>query len=202
MMELSWNPTTLSWKFEHTKIFAKHFYEQFRLLHGVMIENLDEYFNIDVANGDWLTKIGNLLALDRPFGADGTQFVWDIDKWDDPNVFWDGMIGNIIDPLFRVLIRLKENSKKKLFTMKNIAENLYTVFGKDRISIRFMENIDRLGNEKPMYFRILIDFKYSEDAKIFVGLLDVMPNALIGKPMGVFYEVDCTYSPDEVQNAA
>lgn len=194
--ELTFSAATLGWRFAHTEIFLKHFIKQLELLQDVQIKNLDEYWNIEAANGKWLKQVGAIFRLNQPNSLSGDQFVLDIDKLDDPNVVLDGTTAEIPDALFRSLIVLRSASTMQLFSIPNIAKNLYQAFGSDKIKVEFFENTDNWGNPKPMYFRILITFKDYETVKTFVGLQDTYPLIMIGKPMGISYDIYGAHDPN------
>ena len=194
--ELTFSAATLGWRFAHTEIFLKHFIKQLELLQDVQIKNLDEYWNIEAANGKWLKQVGAIFRLNQPNSLSGDQFVLDIDKLDDPDVVLDGTTAEIPDALFRSLIVLRSASTMQLFSIPNIAKNLYQAFGSDKIKVEFFENTDNWGNPKPMYFRILITFKDYETVKTFVGLQDTYPLIMIGKPMGISYDIYGAYDPN------
>lgn len=194
--QLTFSGATLGWRFSHTEIFLQNFIKQWELLQDVALKNLDEYWNINAASGDWLRQLGVIFHLEKPQVLSGNQFVLDIDMLDDESVVLDGTPANIADQLFRSVIVLRSASTMQLFSMKNIAENLYHAFGSENIEVEFRENTDRWGQPKERYFRLLITFKDYETAKAFIGLQDTYPLIMIGKPMGVSYDIYCDYNPD------
>lgn len=194
--ELTFSTATLGWRFAHTEIFLKHFIKQWELLQDVQIKNLDEYWNIEAASGKWLKQVGAAFHLNKPDTLSGDQFVLDIDELDDESVVLDGTSAEIDDALFRAMIVLRSSSSMELFSIPNIAKNLYHAFGSDKIKVEFFENTDNWGNPKPMYFRILITFKDYETIKTFIGLQDTYPLIMIGKPMGISYDIYSAYDPN------
>ena len=195
MKSLTLNYTTLGWRFMHTKIFAAYFVGLWELVQDVALRNLDEFYNVDAAEGRWLDMIGNIFNLRRPFGISGNQFVLDIDRLDDPDVVLDGLAESVQDNLYRTLIKLRGASKNKLFTMQNIADMLKDILGRDQVIVEFRENTDQNGNYVPRYFRLLLTFKDSTVAKIFIGLVDLNPD-ILGKPMGYHYNIYCYWDPN------
>lgn len=194
--QLTFSEATLGWRFAHTEIFLKHFIKQWELLQDVQIKNLDEYWNISAAKGDWLKEIGAIFHIPRPQVLSGEAFVLDIDMLDDPEVFLDGALEDIGDIFFRKLIILRSISTMKLFSIKNIAENLYEAFGRDQVKVEIFENSDVNGNYKERYFRLKLTFKNSDMIKLFVGLQETYPLILIGKPMGVSYDIYVEHDPN------
>lgn len=194
--QLTFSSATLGWRFAHTEIFLKHFVKQWELLQDVQIKNLDEYWNINAATGDWLKQIGSIFHIERPQVLSGDAFVLDIDMLDDPEVFLDGALDDIADDIFRKMIILRSISTMKLFSVKNIADNLYEAFGRDQIKVEIFENRDINGNYKDRYFRMLLTFKNTAMIKLFVGLQETFPLILIGKPMGVSYDIFIAYDPN------
>ena len=122
--ELTFSSATLGWRFAHTEIFLKNFIKQWELLQDVQIKNLDEYWNINAASGEWLKQIGAAFHVDKPQVLSGNAFILDIDMMDDPSVFLDGTNEDIADDIFRKIIILRSISTMKLFSIKNIADNL------------------------------------------------------------------------------
>ena len=194
--ELTFSSATLGWRFAHTEIFLKHFIKQWELLQDVQIKNLDEYWNINAASGDWLKQIGAAFHVEKPQVLSGNAFILDIDMMDDPSVFLDGTNEDIADDIFRKIIILRSISTMKLFSIKNIADNLYEAFGSDQIKVEIFENTDINGNYKERYFRLLLTFKDTEMIKLFIGLQETFPLILIGKPMGVSYDIYVDYDPN------
>lgn len=194
--ELTFSSATLGWRFAHTEIFLKHFLKQWELLQDIQIKNLDEYWNISVARGEWLKQIGATFHIEKPQVLSGDAFILDIDMLDDPDVFLDGALEDIADSIFRKIIILRSISTMKLFSIKNIADNLYEAFGQDQIKVEIFENTDINGNPKDRYFRLVLTFKNTEMIKLFVGLQETYPLILIGKPMGVSYDIYVDYDPD------
>ena len=194
--KLTFSSATLGWRFAHTEIFLKHFLKQWELLQDVQIKNLDEYWNINTASGDWLKQIGVAFHVDKTQVLSDNAFVLDIDMLDDSSVFLDGTNEDIADELFRKIIILRSVSTMKLFSIKNIADNLYEAFGSDQIKVEIFENTDVNGNYKERYFRLLLTFKDTEMIKLFVGLQETLPLILIGKPMGVSYDIYVDYDPN------
>lgn len=197
---LTFSEATLGWRFAHTEIFLKHFIKQWELLQDVQIKNLDEYWNINAASGDWLKQIGNDFHIEKPQILAGDAFILDLNKMDnppdEPEVILDGTPEDIADSLFRKLIILRSISTMKLFSMKNIADNLYQAFGEDQIKVEFRENTDNNGNFKERYFRLLLTFKDPTMLTVFVGLQETYPLILIGKPMGVSYDIYVDLDPN------
>ena len=140
--ELTFSSATLGWRFAHTEIFLKHFLKQWELLQDVQIKNLDEYWNISAARGEWLKQIGATFHIEKPQVLSGDAFILDIDMLDDPDVFLDGVLEDIADSIFRKIIILRSISTMKLFSIKNIADNLYEAFGQDQIKVEIFENTD------------------------------------------------------------
>lgn len=194
--ELTFCAETLGWRFSHTEIFLTHFIKQWELLQDVALKNLDEYWNLESASGAWLKQIGEAFHIQKPQVLSGNAFVLNIDKLNDPEVVLNGTPEDIADKLFRSLIVLRSISSMKLFSMKNIADNIYAAFGEDQVKVEFRENTDREGNPVPHYFRLIITFKDKTLIKVFVGLQQIHPLILIGKPMGVSYDVFCEYDPN------
>lgn len=194
--KLTFSEATLGWRFAHTNIFLKNFIKQWELLDDVQIKNLDEYWNINAAAGEWLKQIGGIFHIDKPQVLSGNAFILDIDMLDDNSVFLDGTTEDMADALFRKIIILRSISTMKLFSIKNIADNLYESFGRDQIKVEFFENTDVNGNPKERYFRLLLTFKDTEMIKLFIGLQETFPLILIGKPMGVSYDIYVDYDPN------
>lgn len=195
MKSLTLNLTTMGWRFAHTPIFSKNFVEQCNLFQDVALQNLDEFYNIDAAQGVWLDMIGNIFNLKRPYGINGNQFVLNLDKLNDPTVVLNGYPESVSDNIYRILIKMRAASKNKLFTMKNIKEMLETVLGADNVNVQFRENTNVLEQYVPRYFRVLLTFRDALTAKIFLGLIDMNPD-LLGKPMGYHYDIYCSYDPN------
>lgn len=185
----------MGWRFAHTPIFSKNFVEQCNLFQDVALQNLDEFYNIDAAQGVWLDMIGNIFNLKRPYGINGNQFVLNLDKLNDPTVVLNGYPESVSDNIYRILIKMRAASKNKLFTMKNIKEMLETVLGADNVNVQFRENTNVLEQYVPRYFRVLLTFRDALTAKIFLGLIDMNPD-LLGKPMGYHYDIYCSYDPN------
>lgn len=187
---LNW--ITAGWRFENTKIFADHFRKQCELLQDVAIKNLDDYYNLPLAEGTWLDQIGEIYGLSRPYTLAGDQFILDLNMLDDPEVALDGNDGPLLDSLYRTLILLKSSSSSKLFCMKNIADNFKGLFGDD-IKVEFIENIDYYtGKVRPMYFQLKLYFKNASALRVFLQLVENNEN-LVGKPMGVSYDIICDF---------
>lgn len=193
--ELAFSEATLGWRFSHTKIFLRHFIEQWELLQNVQLKNLDEYWNINQAGGKWLDQIGEVFSLSRPSGLNGEQFILDIDVLDGPRVL-DGDTLDIMDNMFRMLLLIRNRGAMKLFTMPNIASIMTEIFGEGNIKVEFRENTDLNGNYKPQYFRILLTFKDSDQYRLFTSIQSTNPTIFFGRPMGVSYDIFCDYDPD------
>lgn len=194
--ELTFSSATLGWRFSHTEIFLKHFVKQWELLQDVQLKNLDEYWNLNVATGEWLKQLGATFHVDKPQILSGNAFILDIDRLDDESVFLDGTNEDIADDIFRKIIILRSISTRKLFSMKNIADNLYSAFGTDKIKVEFRENTDLNDQPKERYFRLLLTFKDAGMIKLFIGLQETFPLILIGKPMGVSYDIYVEHDPN------
>lgn len=193
--KLTYSEATLGWRFSHTDRFLKHFEGQIDLLQDLVINNLDHYWNIDEAKGVWLDKIGEIFGLKRPYGMSGTQFVLDVDRLDDPDVVLDGEATAVSDIMFRTLIKARNLQPGKLFCMRSIKETFEFLFGVGNVKVDFIENLDIHEEERPMYFRIKVTFKNPTDAKGFIGLQELNPFLLLGKPMAVSYDI--YYEVDE-----
>lgn len=193
--QLTFSEATLGWRFAHTEIFLKHFIKQWELLQDVQIKNLDEFWNITDAVGLWLRELGAIFHVPNPQVIGDDAFVLDIDMMDIDSVVLDGTLADLADEMYRKVILIRSISTMKLFSMKNIADAIYQAFGEDQVKVEFRENTDVMGNPKPMYFRLLLTFKDPEIAKLFAGMQESLPNILIGKPMGVSYDVFVTYDP-------
>ena len=194
--ELTFSSATLGWRFSHTEIFLQNFIKQWELLQDVALKNLDEYWNINVARGEWLKQLGATFHVAKPQILSGDAFILDIDKLDDEAVVLDGTSEDIADEIFRKIIILRSISTMKLFSIKNIAENIYEAFGRDQIRVEFKENTDVNDNPKDRYFRLILTFKDTEMIKLFIGLQETFPLILIGKPMGVSYDIYVEYDPN------
>lgn len=194
--QLTFSDATLGWRFSHTNIFLKNFEGQWELLQDLVVKNLDRYWNLDEAVGSWLDQVGQIFGLKRPYGASSAQFVLDVDRLDDPDVVLDGEADSVADTLYRTLIKVRNQQPGKLFCMKSISDSFEFVFGKENVKVEFEENKDIEGNYKPMYFKIILTFKQITTVRTFLGLQKNNPLLLIGKPMGVSYDLFCQYNPD------
>lgn len=194
--ELTFSSATLGWRFSHTDIFLKHFVKQWELLQDVALKNLDEYWNVNSATGEWLKQIGTVFDIERPKLLSDNAFMLDVDQLDDETKILDGTEEDMSDDLFRKIILLHASTIQRLFSIPNIAENFYQVFGSDQIKVEFIENLDRMGNPKDRYFQLLLTFKDLDMLKLCVELQDTLPFALIGKPMGVSYDIYFDHDPN------
>lgn len=194
--ELTFSEATLGWRFAHTEIFLKHFIKQWELLQDVQIKNLDEYWNINEAVGQWLSQIGEIFDTPRVQTLGANAFMLNVSQLNDSDSRLNGTIEDIEDDLFRKIILIRSLSAHKLFSMKNIADSLYEAFGSDQIKVEFKENVDNFGNYKPRYFQIILTFKDSEMIRAFSGMQKTHPMLFIGKPMGVSYNIYIVYDPD------
>lgn len=194
--ELTFSEATLGWRFAHTEIFLKNFIKQWELLQDVQIKNLDEYWNLDAATGAWLNQLGEIYDTVRVQTLGEDAFMLNVSKLNDSESKLNGTIEDVADDLFRKIILIRSLSINKLFSMKNIAETLYEVFGEDNIRVEFRENTDSLGNYQPQHFRVLLTFKNSDMIRMFNGIEKTHPMLFIGKPMGVSYHVYVSYDPD------
>lgn len=194
--ELTFSEATLGWRFAHTERFLKHFIKQWELLQDVQIKNLDEYWDINTAVGQWLSQIGEVFGTPRVQTLGENAFMLNVSELNNPDSRLNGTIQDIDDDLFRKIILIRSLATRKLFSMKNIADNLYEAFGTDQIKVEFRENMDSFGNYKPRYFQILLTFKDSEMIRAFNGMQKTHPMLFIGKPMGVSYNIYITYDPN------
>lgn len=194
--ELTFSEATLGWRFAHTEIFLQHFIKQWELLQDVQIKNLDEYWNINVATGAWLSQLGEVFDTARVQTLGENAFLLNVSRLNDADSRLNGKVQDVADDLFRKIILMRSLSVNKLFSMKNIAEGLYEVFGRDQIKVEFRENTDDFGNPQPQFFRILLTFKDSEVIREFNGMLKTHPMLFIGKPMGVSYYIYISYDPN------
>lgn len=195
--ELTFSEATLGWRFAHTDIFLKHFIKQWKLLQDVQIKNLDEYWNINEATGQWLNQIGELFDTGRVETTSADAFMLNVSRLNDPDqAHLNGISEEVEDDLFRKIILVRSLSVNKLFSMKNIADTLYEVFGQDQIKVEFRENTTSQGIAKDRYFRILLTFKDREMIRAFNGMLLLRPNLFLGKPMGVSYNIYVAYDPN------
>lgn len=194
--QLTFSEATLGWRFAHTEIFLKNFIKQFELLQDVQIKNLDEFWNIKTATGLWLRELGAIFHVPNPQITGENAFVLDVNKMDDDSIVLDGTTSDMADDLYRNVILIRSICAMKLFSMKNIADAFYQAFGEENIKIEFRENTDVLNQPEERYFRILLTFKDENIAKLFAQMQDSLPNVLIGKPMGVKYDIFITIDPN------
>lgn len=195
--ELTFSEATLGWRFAHTDIFLKHFIKQWELLQDVQIKNLDEYWNINEATGKWLNQIGELFDTARVETVSEDAFLLNVSRLNVPEeARLNGKNEEVEDDLFRKLILVRSLSVNKLFSMKNIAETLYEVFGRDQIKVEFRENTTSQGIAKDRYFQLLLTFKDSDMIRAFNGMRLLRPNLFLGKPMGVSYDIYVIYDPN------
>lgn len=195
--ELTFSEATLGWRFAHTDIFLKHFIKQWELLQDVQIKNLDEYWNINEATGKWLSQIGELFDTARVETVSEDAFLLNVSRLNIPEeARLNGQNEEVEDGLFRKLILVRSLSVNKLFSMKNIAETLYEVFGLDQIKVEFRENITSQGIAKDRYFQLLLTFKDGDMMRAFNGMRLLRPNLFLGKPMGVSYDIYVIYDPN------
>ena len=194
--ELTFSEATLGWRFAHTELFLKNFIKQWELLQDVQIKNLDEYWNINSATGAWLSQIGEAFDTPRVTTVGENAFLLNYSRLNDSSWVLNGSPTDIEDELFRKIILVRSLSTNKLFSMENIADAFYEVFGQDQIKIEFVENKDSFGQFKPRFFRIVVTFKTVDMLRMFSALQQAWPNLFIGKPMGVSYQVDIELDPN------
>lgn len=195
--ELTFSEATLGWRFAHTDIFLKHFIKQWELLQDAQIKNLEDYWNINEATGKWLNQIGELFDTARVETVSEDAFLLNVSRLNVPEeARLNGINEEVEDDLFRKLILVRSLSVNKLFSMKNIAETLYEVFGRDQIKVEFRENITSQGVAKDRYFQLLLTFKDGDMIRAFNGMRLLRPNLFLGKPMGVSYDIYVEYDPD------
>lgn len=194
--ELTFSSATLGWRFSHTDIFLRNFIKQWELLQDVQLKNLDEYWNINVATGDWLQQLGNIFNVGNKQVLSEDAFMLDVDRLDDPDRCLDGHVVAMADALYRKIILLQVASTMKMFSIPNIVNNIYNAIGTDQVKVEIIENIDGQGNHKDMFFQLVLTFKSLDYVKLFHGFNLILPHGLIGKPMGVRYDVYIKYDPN------
>jgi hypothetical protein len=195
MKTLTLNWTTAGWRFQNTEIFAKDFVEKWKLMQDIQLKNLDEFFNLDAASGEWLDIVGKIFGINRDYvRMRGDAFILDYHKMDEDVSYLDGHEGEVIDPLYRVLIKLKTASSRKLFTMPNLRQIVLDLVGEENVRVEFIENVKpyTVDTFQAQYFQMHIYFLDPTYAGIFTLLITVFPE-LFDKPMGVSYEIFCHY---------
>lgn len=194
--QLTFSEATLGWRFAHTERFLKHFIKQWELLQDVQIKNLDEYWNINAATGQWLKQLGEVFDTVKVQTLGENGFMLNVSALNDSQYILNGTPTDVEDDLFRKIILLRSFSVNKLFSMKNIADNLYEAFGTNNIKVEFRENTTNQGLPKDRFFRILLAFKELDMLRMFVAMQLLYPRLLIGKPMGVDYRIEVTHDPN------
>ena len=197
MKTLTLNWTTAGWRFRHTEIFAKDFVEKWKVMQDIQLKNLDEFFNLDAASGVWLDSVGSIFGINRDYvKMRGDAFILDVDKLDEDISYLDGHEGQLLDPLYKMLIKLKTASSRKLFCMPNLRQIVVDLLGEENVRVEFIENkAPYSDNFQAQYFQMHIYFIDPTYAGIFVLLINVFPN-LFDKPMGVSYDVFCHYDEE------
>jgi hypothetical protein len=197
MKTLTLNWTTAGWRFRDTKIFAKDFVEKWKVMQDIQLKNLDEFYNLDEASGEWLDAVGSVFGITRDYvRCRGDSFILDADKMDVDNTYLDGHEGELLDPLYRALIKLKTASSRKLFCMPNLRQIVVDLFGEENVEVKFIENKEPYSETfRAQYFQMHIYFIDPTYAPAFVLLVNVFPN-IFDKPMGISYDVFCHYDEE------
>lgn len=88
-------------------------------------DNLERFFNYDLAIGDWLTQLAALFNVKRRYFTFGSAFTLDINQLDDYTIYLDGVNAPVDDVLLRALLKAKILSSTGI--IKSVPY-IYTVF--------------------------------------------------------------------------
>ena len=142
---------------------------------SVSNEDLFNFFDLDLAKGEWLNQFGAYLNISRPYIITDKTLVMDDPEclMDDPNWLMDG-VGFVDDATYKAYIRgiiYKRNSR---FTINDVINCLLYVVGGSKIYVSTGVKIVNI------YIGVLI-----EQYKNIFNLLKAFDRTWFGLPTGV-----------------
>jgi len=105
----------------------------FDFFKGNSKSSLYDIFDVDLAGGEWLDLIGNLIDVYRPFILTGNAFTLDSTLMDDDDFQLDGDGIPAPDDLYRLLIKNKININNSRQTTNEILQRINNVIGIERL---------------------------------------------------------------------
>lgn len=150
-------------------------------------ENLQEYFNVDLAVGAWLTQLAKNLNVNRNYfsvGEGEEAFVLDLSDLDSTDIL-DGLKSPMDDDLLRAMLKariLRNTVDTK--TIDYIYNVFFTVFGEDLdIEIQYYDT---------KAIQIIIDFGEDTNGFRILQALIAEDDGWFGRPTGVqvIYDID------------
>lgn len=179
------DPWRLVLKYNHSPLIRKLYDGLGIIFDNSSLWNFSDFFNVEVAIGAWLDKLGALYNLNRPYGLTGQVFVLDIDMLDDESIVMDGFTEALSDIMFRSLFRLLTSSYLVLPSVDTLSNFFEDVFGGPE-EVR-CEIIDQY-----MKFTINLYFANPQYVKVLYTILDLNPK-ILGVFPGVDYEIIPTF---------
>jgi hypothetical protein len=116
----------------------------FDFFKGNSKSSLYDIFDVDLAEGEWLDLIGNLIDVYRPFVLTGNAFTLDDTLTDDDDYQMDGDGVPAPDDLYRLLINNKIKINNSRQTTDEIQQRISDVVGIDRLV--WEENVKDITN--------------------------------------------------------
>lgn len=142
---------------------------------SVSNEDLFNFFDLDLAQGEWLNQLGAYLNIPRPYVITDQTFIMDDPDclMDDPNCLMDGE-AFVDDPTYKAYIRgiiYKRNSR---FTINDIINCLLYVVGVSKVYVSAGVKIVNIYIGAP-----------AEQQKNIFNLLKAFNRTWFGLPTGV-----------------
>jgi hypothetical protein len=138
--------------------------------------NLETFFDLDAATGDWLTKLAALFNVARVYSSAGDAFIWGYSRWGVD--YWGGTYQPIADTMLRALLKARiKRETPGIKSIDYIVGVFQDVFAPDYLAV----------SEGTRSINIYIQIKDEVTFRNFVTIVDTDPK-FFGAPTGVKVE--------------
>lgn len=99
-------------------------------------DNLENFFDLDAAEGDWLTQLANLFNVPRSYGYYTDAFILDYSELDGPDLL-NGTASPITDDILKALFRARiKTNAGTIKSIPYITEVFQTIFTPDYLDVQ------------------------------------------------------------------
>lgn len=167
------------WQYQNTKIVKTIYDRFFDVASEASPDKFKDLYNIDKMDGEGLYLIAKILGVPVIYGENINGLTWEIDSWNDPTKFWNGVVNPKHQAFYKQYIKSKIFLYGKPFNNELIKGTLDVLFK------GYEYTCATLGDN--FYFEI--ELTIDPEIKGITETILEEDKYLFGKPSGVDYKI-------------
>ena len=167
------------WQYQNTKIVKTIYDGLFNVANEASSDSFKNLYNIDLLKDEGLFLLAKILGVQVVYGENINGLIWEVNSWNDPTKYWNGIVDPKNQPFYKQYIKAKMYLCGKPYNNNTIKETFDVLF--DGYEYTCTINGDK--------FYYTINLTVDPEIKGITETIIEEDRYIFGKPSGADYKI-------------